>query len=156
MNGSSRFYKGRKFPLEEALKLASTNSGHLSAKTSTLGKPTEDVRVVSPTAISKSTPKSSRPAVRPKVFNGGGIIRTIRAIAPNAGLPWVPGPSKKRKAKVQPDKAKVQPDKLKVQWGKKANTSRVPSRKILVHEGQPRFEGGIRFVQGGLPYLGKR
>jgi len=30
------------------------------------------------------------------------------------------------------------------------------SSNILPYEGQPRFEGGIRFFQGGLPELGKR
>ena len=129
-------------------------------------------RGVSGSAL-KLKPKPKLPlAPRPKSSGDDGNIRVIRQDTPGLGLPWVPGPSRKRKAKIQPAKAKVQLEKRKAIKTVKALRSCVingkleqalfdgpaprPSPKIQTHEGQPRFEGGIRFVQGGLPFLGKR
>jgi hypothetical protein len=146
---SRRFYQRQKLPLAEALALASPVISR-STSIRALAKPTEEVRVVTAEAP-KPKVNSPVPSNRSKSSDGGSSIRTIRQDAPGLGLPWVPGPPtpKKRKRTVQPQKAKT-PTK------KESQPPAVANRKILFHEGQPRVEAGIRFVQGGLPYLGKR
>lgn len=158
---SKHFGKGR-ISLQESLQKAVIGFQRRPGRIGALGKPTEEVRVVPPAQVPK--PKQKRPAT-PVRTKSSGVARStqiIRADGP-LGLPWVPGPPRKR-SKAKPSKPNFQPAKKKVQPGKSSvqkkkaepETSNATSRRILLHEGQPRFEGGIRFVQGGLPNLGKR
>jgi len=150
--GSSRFYQRQKLPLSEALALASPVIRR-STNTRALAKPSDEVRVVS-AAIPQPKLNSPSPSKRAKPPGTGENIRVLCQDAPGLGLPWVPGPLKRRKPKAQPKNAKAKTATPR----KKDGTPAVGAapRTILLHEGQPRFEGGIRFVQGGLPYLGKR
>jgi len=175
---SSKHFGKSRIPLGETLQRAAINFQSRPGRMAVLGKPTVEVRVVSPAQVPKPKPKSPPPSVRPKSSGSGGSTRALRSEGA-IGLPWVSGPPKKWKAKVQPANGKVQPEKSKVQIKRRKAVKTVkvlrslvingkleqdwfdgpaprPSRKILTHEGQPRFEGGIRFVQGGHPSLGKR
>jgi hypothetical protein len=117
------------------------------------------------------------PIVKPKKKSG-----TVKVLSAKTGIIAVPPgqagkgrPTKTSKPLVNPKKLPPEPlvqlkcsfvRKKKIstaarnlpakETGDKAGTKKRKSRSILPYDHQPRFEGGFRLVQGGLPELGKR
>lgn len=69
------------------------------------------------------------------------------------GVKSLAGSAKKSTNPSVKPKSKVPPRRLEVQTG---NPLAGKGRRILEHDGHPRFQAGIRFLQGGLPELGRR
>jgi hypothetical protein len=72
----------------------------------------------------------------------------------------VTGPPKNAK-EMEAEKKRAAADKKKkvLAYERKSGSASKPKTRrysILPHDGQPRFEGGIRFFQAGLPELGRR
>lgn len=148
----SKFYKGRSCSLDEALMRAAVATRPHIDTPRALGKPQQEIRVVPASAVPARGTKSTRRSAMTE-FNAGGSRRTVRAKSPESGLPWVKGPEKEElpvaPPPIQIKKSIVKPKK---NAKKKKNKKKLPS----MNKGQLRSEGGIKFVQGGLPFLGKR
>ena len=128
-------------PLEEALKLAKISPPRGPAQVKPLGKPKKQIVVVRGSARSlqeSATPKPAKPKKKQKdkrwsvgsASSGSGVLRR------GLGSP-------------KPTVVVLPVSSEPVRMNK-------PRTAAPTYDGQPKFEGGIRFVQGGLPELGRR
>jgi len=146
---SGKFYKGQRLPLTEALMLACPVSRR-SPTVRALAKPVKEVRVVPPPP---TEPKLKVPVQSKRTKSSDRVdnIRVLREEVPGMGVPVVRGPRKERKSKAAPQQpnSNAAPQQPKAKKKKKRKTP-------FLHEVQPRSDGWIKFVQGGLPFLGRR
>ena len=145
----SNFYKGRRVPLEESLALAAINTTPRPPKSSPLGLPKETVRVVPASAV----PVKPKRKCIPLSVGAKTSAKAIRPEFPPRPTLERPEPlSIPKQAKPQSVAMKPKPETIGAAVKKGKKSSRVPP--VLL--GQRRFEGGIVWVQGGLPFQGKR
>jgi hypothetical protein len=147
----------RSVPLEEALALARISPKLRPAKKKPLSVPDQEI-VVIPAAIASLQRSSGRKKKSIPWSVGHATSRSvIRPKFPPIAAPG-PEPVKPKPSKLVNTKTKVVPRKQKMSLKRPAQKGK-PKKSYSFSsgfEGQPRFEGGIRFVQGGLPELGKR
>ncbi len=156
------YFRGRKgelklseecLPLEEALKLAKISPPRSPAQVKPLGKPKKEIVVVRGSAKSlrdPAIPKPEKPKKKRKdrrwsvgsASSGNRILRNPGFLKPTTV--------------VLPASSEPVPSNLKSDPRSTSGRTNKPNAAPPTFDGQPRFEGGIRFVQGGLPELGRR
>lgn len=143
----SKFYKGRSCPLNEALMRAAIATRPSKDTPRALGKPQQEILVVAPNAVPARRAKIT-PRTIVTEFKVAGSRKAFQAKFPDSGLPWVKGPEKEGVSESHPQ---AQTKKSTAKPNERGKSKKLPS----MSRGQPRFGGGIKFVQGGLPFLGK-
>lgn len=139
-------------PLEEALELAKISPPTRPARVKPLGKPKQEIVVIKGAAIDRRQPGNRKRKKKKKnkkklpwsvgSDRSGSVLRRVRPPKPTiVVLPETSGPV---------------PSNLKLDPRQTSRPSNKPRTAAPTYDGQPKFEGGIRFVQGGLPELGRR
>lgn len=156
------YLRGRKgtlnvdaLPLEQALALMQAKAGPKSrpARAKPLGSYRGIVAVTaSEVAHSASGSKRSKLPWAAGRSQSGGVLRRKAQLRRSQPAPTerVPAPQNSSAKKAVP----ANQSRQKKPTPKQKKPKREPSARK--YDGQPRFEGGFRFVQGGLVELGKR
>jgi hypothetical protein len=138
IRGRKRVVRVKGVPLEEALALAKISPPRPPAKPKPLGRPKQQIVVVP--ASARPSKKSRKKKERKRWYVGsptpGGVLRPSLSPKPASANPAL-------RAEAPPASSKTQ-------------RAKSPRPLRPAYDGQPRFEAGIRFVQGGLPELGRR
>lgn len=146
IRGRKKTLKIEGLPLEAALARARITPSAPASRPKPLSS-RDDIIAVPPSDIppKKSRFKKTRWSARPQLSDSA--FRSL--------IPTSPKYKSEKKAST------AVPKGLGVPSAKKNTSSKRKVKKgtaalLPGYDGQPRFEGGIRFVQGGLPELGKR
>ncbi len=158
--GLKRTLKVDVLPLEEALAVARISPKLKPAKKKPLGPPKQEI-VVLPAVVASSLAASKGLKKKEKMpwsvgrAHCGSVLRnpTVQKKAVQSREPAKTDALRgdTPKSKLVSSKVKAGPQPPANKRKKKRST-----RPISTYDGPLRFEGGIRFAQGGLPGLGKR
>jgi hypothetical protein len=158
LRGRTGILKVEALPLEQALALAKIGQAPRPAKPRA-AKATplaSDKRVVAVPASEATKPKpavkrNKAPWAVGRLRSGGGVLRP--KAQPKGSAKPIPIDSKPSPQDMVSKQSKGRKRKNRVQGTAKSTGK---NRTILKYDGQPRFQGGFRIVQGGLPELGRR
>jgi hypothetical protein len=155
LRGRSGALRLKCLPLEEVLELSKISPPTRPARVKPLSKPKKQIIVVQ--GVTESRQKSAMPAfARPKRKKRKsrwlvGTTSSGSALRPKS-------PPEATTVDRLPVRSGPAPSNLKLDQRPRLELKKVsrPRPTVTTYDGQPKFEGGIRFVQGGLPELGRR